>query len=199
MLSDCRRLQFLLIVLTISLLTFGFQSAARAEIVEIPLVEVVSADPIVGSWELETTFPFNLHPDYVTSVSLRVAGTVEVGTFNCDGVVDPWPLEFGVFLRDTSTGGWWSAWGPGPPTSGTFNFIRELEPSFSMPPTWDFLANEIIAITFMAMTPTSVGLCDELIIVDPVATITEAVLVFDMLQVVAVENTHWGTLKALYR
>jgi hypothetical protein len=200
MMQACHRhRKFFVLLSAVVLGGLGSSSLVQAELVEIALPELTGAYPRSGPVETVATFAFALNPTDINGVYLRVSGTAVVGTLTCDGATQIWPLVFDGLMIDTIAGGWWSAFRPEPLESGAFSWTAPFEPSLSTTPTWSFLAPDGNELIFSATTPTTVGLCQELEIVDPTAVLAEVVLIFDIESAVAAQPANWGALKARYR
>ncbi len=187
-------------LLTLFLLAgLGFHNA-QAEIVEIPLPALVGPYSIDGVLWAETTIPFNMDPANIVSVSLRMSGTLTNGIWICDGPELVWHMHFAASMIDDTTGGWWATQGSGSLATGLFSFTYDFIPSFTGPPTWNFLGAGTGGLLLDGGSVIGIADCPALEWVEhPSAEVTEAVLVFDMTSTVPAEGTSWGAMKALYR
>lgn len=171
--------------------------AALAELVEFPLATLTGTYPGTDPEKTET-FVFNMDPALVDGAFLRIAGTLHVGTIVCDGMEGPYPMEVGGSMIDSTTGGWWWAYGPHDTIDGPFEITVPFSGSFTGPATWNFLGTGQEALIFSGNPAAVVGLCTD-ILEEPSAAITEVTLIFDMQSAVETRPVTWSALKAVFR
>jgi hypothetical protein len=106
-------------------------------------------------------------------------------------------MEFVATIWDTVGGYWWVADELSPAESGQFELTIPFEEIYGWPVTWDFLRGGHANIEFSAYPGMLLVDCPPL--VWPDATITSATVIVEGEFEIAVEQTTWGSIKALYR
>lgn len=173
---------------------------AGATTIEISLPGLLGEYPLDGSNATRTTtFVLPEIPAAIDGVSLRVAGTTEVGELLCEGgVTSAWSMDCTAWMEDPANPRLWSAWSPMPQVSGAFGWTAAFTTS---PPNtttdWAFLLDGEHEISLWMAPAPLVGLCS--VISSPTAIVTEAVLIIDVPSPVPAESTTWGRVKALFR
>ena len=180
------------------LIVFGI-GVAQAELVEIPLPELLGEYPLEGFPPTSAFFSFNMDPNNINSVWIRISGIHSPGVLYCYGSIPPeleWSMYFSFEARDMEFNEWWLASTQEGLEAGEFSQLFELEPrNSSYSTTWNMLGDGVGEIEMMAFPDPNV--CTPIDF--PSATINEAVIIFDMESTVSMEQARWGSLKARYR
>jgi len=179
-----------IVVLASSALILALASIGAAEVVQVPLPE------LLGVYPQSQTITIQLpnEPLTVRGATIWLAGEASVGSFYC-GLEGPFPLPMQVRARFPD----WPQ-GPGyvdeklPVQPGSFQIRREFRPYRS--PTWDFFMDGEAEFTFSGGIGALFGGC--WVVVQPQVTLTEAVLYIDADFRVPVRTSTWGEIKALY-
>ena len=190
------RVRFGLVTL---LIVFGI-GVAQAELVEIPLPELLGEHPIEGYPTIPASFDFFMDPNNINGATIRISGTHIPGLLYCEGepghYVD-WGMSFYFSVIDLEFNEFWIGGNDGLLESGDFSIIINLESLQGYSPTWQSLGDET-GIIEVDIGPTP-NWCFGGEIELPSATITEAVIIFDMESTVSSHRTQWDSLKARYR
>lgn len=182
-------------ILILILLTWALPCAA--ELVEIPLTTLPGAYP-GDQAERTEEFVFAMDPAAVQGAYVRIVGVETVGSIECEGVPEPYPLEIGAYMRDGTTGSWWSATKDFDEAGGAFDVTLAFGGSPFNPPTWDFLGSGGGTLYLYGAPIAVVGICGP-VLFHPSAQIATVTLIFDVSSTVNTEPTTWSTLKAVYR
>jgi len=182
-------------ILVLILLVFALPCAA--ELVEIPLTTLPGVYPGTGAERTED-FAFLMDPANVLGAFVRIVGVETVGVIECEGSPEPYPMEIGAYLRDETTGGWWSAYKEFAEAGGAFDVTLAFTGSIFNPPTWDFLGGGGGTLYLYGAPVAVVGICGP-VLSAPSAEISEVTLIIDMASTVNTEPSTWSTLKAVYR
>ena len=172
--------------------------SAGADVLEIPLSEVLGAYPDGQIVERTASFDLGFSPTRINGAWIQFTGTATTAVLECDGgSTDTWRMEFYVMLPDDTTGGQWIAFESTPISDGIFAFSWVFATSGTQPATWDFLADGTGEVVIYGGPMPLVGLCGP-ITPPPEALIDEAVLVLDLEAPITIEARTWGDVKALF-
>jgi hypothetical protein len=178
--------------------------SAQAEIVEIPLVNlhgtyhVYFNQPEGDATTRISSFQLDELPTEVRGAWIRISGITIVGEKDClpelgEGPF-PYPFVFNFLMKDSITGGSWSAGGITSYESGAYEITVKLTPFFGA--SWEFLKEngrgEVLAEGGWGFVLMRWG------VIGPSASIENAVLILDADFPVPVETNTWGAIKAIY-
>jgi hypothetical protein len=181
------------------LIVFG-TGLAQAELVEIPLPELLGEYPLEGYPTIPASFDFIMDPNNINGAAIRISGTHIPGLLYCEGEPNPyieWGMAFYFSIIDFGFNEFWIGAHEGLLESGDFSIIINLESLNGYSPTWQTLGDET-GIIEVDVGPTP-SWCFGGEIEFPSAIISEAVIIFDMESTVSVEPARWGSVKARYR
>ena len=191
-------------ILIFAAMVIAAADPAAAEIIEIPL-------PTLQGWYGideacicygEAFFQLERMPIVISSVAIRLSGTATVGQYTCDFGIGPqsYPFRFyfSASMRDTVSGYLWGAYGDSPEESGAFEFVAPFKQVLSRwPVSWDFLMAGYSRVNLTAMPE---GIIVDCGVLDwPSATIEAATLIVEGEFKIAVDQSTWGSIKALFR
>jgi hypothetical protein len=193
------------LILSLILLSVVATDAMATEIVQVQFPQLPGFYSIASTCACNRSAPFRLSrkPLTVNHVWLHLAGTVNVGQYMCDSGIGPptgpypYPMEFVATIQDTVGGHPWMADDVSPGESGEFELAIPFKEIYGWPVTWDFLRGGHANIEFTAFPGMLLVDCPPL--VWPDATITSAEVIVEGEFEIAVEQTTWGSIKALYR
>lgn len=184
----------------ISLLIVFGTGIAQAELVEIPLPELLGEYPLEGYPTIPASFDFFMDPNNINGAAIRISGTHIPGLLYCEGEPSPyfeWGMAFYFSIIDFDFNEVWGGTYEELLEPGNFTINIDLQPLAGYSPTWQMLGDET-GIIDMGVAPIP-SWCFGGEINLPSATINEAVIIFDMESTVSVEQARWGSLKARYR
>ncbi len=184
--------------LTVSILMFLICGAGVvfAEIVEIPLPQLRGIYSRTDTVERRATFELPELPVFVRRVSIRVSGEATVGIVYCRwGEFYPWLVCFSATMMDTVTNGSWRASGRTFEKPGFFEFTADFGSWLGA--SWDCLMDGQGEVTLFDAPSLSLRVCSAQT-PEPVAIVTQAVLVLDVEFQVATAARTWGRIKAKF-
>jgi hypothetical protein len=162
--------------------------SAHVLVVEIPLPGLLGTYP---PGERTVSFKVSAVPSLIHGASLRISGTTEFGILDCDGVQYPYHTDAAGYMWDTPSSLWSAS--NYMPVAGYFSWTVPFS-SWSGA-TWNFLMDGAGDMLFTAGGQGT--WCS--VLLSPVVTVTEAVLIVDAEFPIAVEQSTWGHIKSLYR
>lgn len=185
-------------------LMIAASGAISAETIEVPLPTLQGWYGIDGACICygDAYFQLSRMPSMINGVSIRLSGTVHVGQYTCDFGTGPYTYPFRFYfhasMRDTVSGFLWGADGNSPEDSGDFEVLVPFrQTSIHWPVTWDFLMAGYGRVNLTAMPEGIIVDCD---VLDwPSATIEDAALLIDGEFEVSVDQSTWGSIKALFQ
>ena len=188
--------------LMIMLIAIALSESVSAEIVEVPLPELLGRYYTEETVTRYASFQLDRAPLSVAAVSLRITGTHALGEIWCEMgspimVPLPYSVAFGASIPDTVNGYWWMAWQAAPLPSGDFEIVLPFTELYGWHVTWEFLRAGYGEVRLDGPGAGHVLLCT--VSIWPDATVTDAVLVIDGEFPVATEGSTWGSIKALFR
>jgi hypothetical protein len=176
------------------LMTLVFATAARAEIYEVPLPDLVGAYPAVH----DVTFHLPGAPAVVRGASLRLVGSTEVGTATCFNGDVPWPTQ--TYTEMAGNDFTYTAESTNGNAPGGFETIipfTAFVPAGHPAPTWDFLLDGEGSFTLFGNP--AITACELTSNPPPTFTITGAWIRVDADIPTPASSTSWGHVKATYR
>jgi hypothetical protein len=185
-----------------AIIALAATAVLASEVIQVPLPELAG---YYSQALYSRSAPFHLGraPLAVTSVSIRLIGSTDLGEYYCDlgyGEQGPFPYPewFTATIPDTINQGLW--WADGyvldQPVGGEFENTAPFR-RLSGPATWGFLTSGYGTVRLDGMPPALILMCYSTL--DPDGTITSATLLIEGEFPVAAERSTWGGIKALYR
>jgi hypothetical protein len=180
------------IAVAASLLLLAAQS--HAAVIEIPL------PALLGSYQntaRSATIVLPAQPSVIYGASLRVSGSTVLGQLDCFGEppgIQPQPMDLWGEMHDGSGRYWFVSDHSAMQAGGAFTWTQPFEKTPAST-TWAFLMDGVGDITLNGFDPYT--WCNVRSSVS--GGITEAVFIIDAEFPVAVEQSTWGKIKALYR
>ena len=173
--------------------------SAGAAVVEIPLPGLLGTYPVSETSQTRTvSFLLPAPPLSIQGAWFRIAGTTEVGTILCDGIVDAWPTFAWAYMYDGTPALVWGTDETLPWSAGPFAWTAAFRAFPPSGPTWSFLLDGAADISLSGGPAGFVDICTPTSPA-PTITVTEAVLIVDGDFPIAVQTSTWGAIKALYR
>jgi hypothetical protein len=184
-------------------LMIAASSHVLAEVIEVPLPTLQGWYGIDGVCVCygDAYFQLGRKPNVINGVSLRLSGTVHVGQYTCDFGTGPntYPFRFyfSASMWDTVSGYPWGAHAYSPEESGEFEVLAPFRQFYHWPATWEFL---LAGYGRVYLTASPEGIFTDCDALDwPSATIEDAVLMIDGEFEVSVDQSTWGSIKALFQ
>jgi hypothetical protein len=183
---------------------FAAINASAAEIVEIQLPALAGtygSESMPCGGHRSASFQLDRLPDTIYGVWIRMSGTVVVGQEYCD--FSGWPppyteaegMLFNPAMKDSLHSAGWGVFFTTPDESSAFEYQVQFLPGSGA--TWEYLESGRGDVSVYSGAGSPFVECRMLVC--PVATINQAVLVIEADFPIATGESSWGAIKSLYR